>query len=237
MHLDDAAWVGYRLAEILPIAAAEKQFCLELDDPIERLDALSPLASGANWIARRCACACPAAPTGAGQPERDGDADSPRQQPVAPAGRRSGRPKRHTRRTRRCGAFLQHAQHQHPSGVQPDRHRDIAGEHAGETQDQAHNEPSRNESKTNEDAPAARKSAATGRSRCPSLRCSGAIWSWQKNAARRTGERSAGRRSMVPTHARSPYAWRRGSRFLRAARRRIRNHPIRKMRAKLNASA
>jgi hypothetical protein len=31
----------------LPIAAAEKQFCLELDDPIERLDVLSPLASGA----------------------------------------------------------------------------------------------------------------------------------------------------------------------------------------------
>jgi Lon protease-like protein len=44
MRLDDAAWVGYRLAEILPIAAAEKQFCLELEDPIERLDALSPLA-------------------------------------------------------------------------------------------------------------------------------------------------------------------------------------------------
>ncbi|HEY2144751.1 MAG TPA: LON peptidase substrate-binding domain-containing protein [Steroidobacteraceae bacterium] len=44
MHLDDAAWVGFRLAEILPIAAAEKQFFLELDDPIGRLDALSPLA-------------------------------------------------------------------------------------------------------------------------------------------------------------------------------------------------
>lgn len=44
MHLDDAAWVGYRLAEILPIAAAEKQFCLELDDPIQRLDTLGPLA-------------------------------------------------------------------------------------------------------------------------------------------------------------------------------------------------
>ncbi len=40
----DAAWVGYRLAEILPIAAAEKQFCLELEDPIQRLDVLSPLA-------------------------------------------------------------------------------------------------------------------------------------------------------------------------------------------------
>ena len=47
MHLDDAAWVGHRLAEILPIAAAEKQFCLELTDPIELLDVLSPLAQGA----------------------------------------------------------------------------------------------------------------------------------------------------------------------------------------------
>jgi Lon protease-like protein len=46
MHLSDAAWVGHRLAEILPIAAREKQFCLELDDPIRRLDVLSPLAQG-----------------------------------------------------------------------------------------------------------------------------------------------------------------------------------------------
>jgi Lon protease-like protein len=46
MHLDDAAWVGHRLAEILPIAATEKQFCLELADPIQRLDVLSPLTQG-----------------------------------------------------------------------------------------------------------------------------------------------------------------------------------------------
>jgi uncharacterized protein len=44
MRLDDAAWVGHRLAEILPISAADKQSCLELDDPIRRLDVLSPLA-------------------------------------------------------------------------------------------------------------------------------------------------------------------------------------------------
>jgi len=44
MRLDDAAWVGHRLAEILPIALSEKQFCLELDDPIQRLDVLEPLA-------------------------------------------------------------------------------------------------------------------------------------------------------------------------------------------------
>ena len=46
MRLDDAAWVGHRLAEILPIPLADKQRCLELDDPIERLDVLSPLVKG-----------------------------------------------------------------------------------------------------------------------------------------------------------------------------------------------
>ena len=48
MRLGDAAWVGYRLAEILPIAVAQKQFCLELEDPIQRLDTLSPLALGGS---------------------------------------------------------------------------------------------------------------------------------------------------------------------------------------------
>jgi len=44
MRLDDAAWVGHRLAEILPIPLPDKQMCLELDDPIRRLDFLGPLA-------------------------------------------------------------------------------------------------------------------------------------------------------------------------------------------------
>jgi len=44
MRLDDAAWVGHRLAEILPIPLSEKQNYLEIDDPIERLDKLAPLA-------------------------------------------------------------------------------------------------------------------------------------------------------------------------------------------------
>jgi hypothetical protein len=42
-HFSDAAWVGYRLAEILPIALSEKQYCLELDDPVARLARLNPL--------------------------------------------------------------------------------------------------------------------------------------------------------------------------------------------------
>jgi Lon protease-like protein len=45
MVLDDAAWVGHRLAEILPIPLGQKQYCLELDDPIERLDFLAPLTT------------------------------------------------------------------------------------------------------------------------------------------------------------------------------------------------
>lgn len=39
-NLDDATWVGYRLAELLPLAAIEKQHLLEITDPIERLQNL-----------------------------------------------------------------------------------------------------------------------------------------------------------------------------------------------------
>jgi uncharacterized protein len=42
MRLEDAAWVGHRLAEILPIPLADKQLYLEIDDPIDRLDRLAP---------------------------------------------------------------------------------------------------------------------------------------------------------------------------------------------------
>ena len=37
---DDAAWVGYRLTEILPVQALAKQKLLELDEPISRLEIL-----------------------------------------------------------------------------------------------------------------------------------------------------------------------------------------------------
>lgn len=39
-NFGDAAWVSSRLAELLPIALAEKQALLELDDPLKRLDVL-----------------------------------------------------------------------------------------------------------------------------------------------------------------------------------------------------
>jgi Lon protease-like protein len=45
MHLGDAAWVGHRLAEILPMELHHKQHCLEMDDPVQRLDVLAPLVS------------------------------------------------------------------------------------------------------------------------------------------------------------------------------------------------
>ena len=35
---DDAGWVAYRFAEILPISVEEKQRCLETDDPLQRLE-------------------------------------------------------------------------------------------------------------------------------------------------------------------------------------------------------
>jgi uncharacterized protein len=40
---DDATWVGYRFAEILPISLEEKQHCLKIDDAIDRLKFLRPL--------------------------------------------------------------------------------------------------------------------------------------------------------------------------------------------------
>ena len=37
LRLDEAAWVGYRLAEVLPMKLAAKQEILEIDDPVTRL--------------------------------------------------------------------------------------------------------------------------------------------------------------------------------------------------------
>ena len=37
---DDAAWIGARLAELLPLALLDKQVLLEMEDPLQRLEAL-----------------------------------------------------------------------------------------------------------------------------------------------------------------------------------------------------
>ena len=39
-HYDDASWVGSRLAELLPLRLEHKQYLLQLEDPIQRLDRL-----------------------------------------------------------------------------------------------------------------------------------------------------------------------------------------------------
>lgn len=40
---NDATWVGRRFAEILPISKDQRQHCLELSDPMERLTFVRPL--------------------------------------------------------------------------------------------------------------------------------------------------------------------------------------------------
>jgi Lon protease-like protein len=45
---DDAEWVGARLIEILPLALEDKQSCLELMDPLERLALIAPLIKRAD---------------------------------------------------------------------------------------------------------------------------------------------------------------------------------------------
>jgi Lon protease-like protein len=42
-QLTDASWVGYRLAEILPLSLDDKLGLLELDEPLARLERLSRL--------------------------------------------------------------------------------------------------------------------------------------------------------------------------------------------------
>ncbi len=39
-HYDDPAWVGGRLAELLPIELLQKQYLLQMDDPLQRLERL-----------------------------------------------------------------------------------------------------------------------------------------------------------------------------------------------------
>jgi len=42
---EDASWVGYRLAEILPLPIAQRQYLLEISDACMRLDIISTLVS------------------------------------------------------------------------------------------------------------------------------------------------------------------------------------------------
>ena len=42
-NFNSASWISYRFAEILPLSIEDKQKCLEIDDPIIRLNFLEPL--------------------------------------------------------------------------------------------------------------------------------------------------------------------------------------------------
>jgi Lon protease-like protein len=49
-HYDDAAWVGGRLTELLPIKLMQKQLLLQLEDPIERLQRLRDIAESGEMV-------------------------------------------------------------------------------------------------------------------------------------------------------------------------------------------
>ena len=44
-RLDDASWVGYRFCEILPLSVPQKQHCLEIEDPVARLEIIATVLS------------------------------------------------------------------------------------------------------------------------------------------------------------------------------------------------
>ncbi|MCC7257079.1 MAG: LON peptidase substrate-binding domain-containing protein [Gammaproteobacteria bacterium] len=46
---DDATWVGCRFAEVLPMPLERKQHCLELTDPIARLEFVRPMLRTVRW--------------------------------------------------------------------------------------------------------------------------------------------------------------------------------------------
>jgi len=47
-NFDDAEWVSYRLLELLPLTAAQRQHSLENHDPLQRLEWLAPLMAAAD---------------------------------------------------------------------------------------------------------------------------------------------------------------------------------------------
>lgn len=48
-RLGDATWVGYRFAEILPMPLEQKQHCLQLTEPVARLQFLQPMLRSVRW--------------------------------------------------------------------------------------------------------------------------------------------------------------------------------------------
>jgi Lon protease-like protein len=48
-RFDDSSWVGFRFAEILPMPLEQKQHCLQLRDPLERLAYVRPMLRNVRW--------------------------------------------------------------------------------------------------------------------------------------------------------------------------------------------
>ncbi len=48
MRFGDAGWVGYRLAELLPLRLAQKQYFLQLNDPLQRLERIGAVLETMN---------------------------------------------------------------------------------------------------------------------------------------------------------------------------------------------
>jgi hypothetical protein len=42
-HFEDASWVSCRLAEVLPLSLDQRQLCLEVSDPVQRLEIIAPI--------------------------------------------------------------------------------------------------------------------------------------------------------------------------------------------------
>lgn len=49
-QFDDATWLGYRLSEILPLSLGQKQYLLEMEDPLQRLQILRPLLASLHMV-------------------------------------------------------------------------------------------------------------------------------------------------------------------------------------------
>lgn len=50
LKYDDASWVGFRLAELLPLRLSQKQYFLELDDPLLRLERLDDVLEHIEFL-------------------------------------------------------------------------------------------------------------------------------------------------------------------------------------------
>ena len=121
---EDACWVGSRLTELLPIELNDKQALLELDDPVERLEAL--IAAGRMVPARSTGRLLRAASVP--PPENPADHHRPAEHhPADEAVVVAHQPVRVALRIALRG-LAHHVDHGHPAGMQADAGGDVAGE-------------------------------------------------------------------------------------------------------------